>query len=58
MSISWTYRGLPVVSVFSGMSQEDLPMRLHMNDSWMGDRALLKVVQKISKFLNYNSERE
>jgi Asp-tRNA(Asn)/Glu-tRNA(Gln) amidotransferase A subunit family amidase len=53
MNLPWTQPGLPVVTVPSGLSKENLPFGLQIVGRWMEDELLLNVAKNLAALLNY-----
>ncbi len=49
MNLPWTYAGLPVVNVPSGLAGNGLPLGLQVVGRWMGDEALLGLSSRIAE---------
>lgn len=49
MNLPWTYAGLPVVNLPSGLAGNGLPLGLQVVGRWMGDEALLGLSALISE---------
>lgn len=52
MNLPWTYAGLPVVNLPSGLAKNGLPLGLQVVGRWKGDEALLNLSVLISKNLD------
>ena len=52
MNLPWTYAGLPVVNLPSGLARNGLPLGLQVVGRWKGDEALLNLSVLISKNLD------
>ncbi len=52
MNLPWTYAGLPVVNLPSGLARNGLPLGLQVVGQWKGDEALLNLSVLISKNLD------
>ena len=51
MNLPWTYAGLPVVNVPSGLAENGLPLGLQVVGRWMGDEALLSLSARVAETL-------
>ena len=51
MNLPWTYAGLPVVNVPSGLARNGLPLGLQVVGRWMGDEALLSLSARVAEIL-------